>query len=138
MTGRNELMYGWVPPSLLLSRLDGNFNHPKAIETRRLVTSTVDSRAFSEVCERIVCGPFGSTLVSGEHSAEGKVVLIQPTDISDDLFALEPGWRIDEATRREKKLDLYAPGTLLLRGWDSIRIAVCCPIAHPQPRSVLL
>ena len=113
MVERNGLMYGWVPPSLLLSRLDGNFNHPDAIETRRRVTSTVNSREFRKVCNRLVCGPFGSTLVSGEHSPTGSVVLVQPTDISDDLFALEPGWRIEEATRREKDLDLYSPGTLL-------------------------
>ena len=113
MAGGNGLTYSWVPPKLLLSRLDGNFNHPKAIETRRRVASTLESRTFREVCNRIVCGPFGSALVSGEHSDRGSVVLVQPTDISDDLFALEPGWRIDEATRLEKDLDLYAPGTLL-------------------------
>lgn len=113
MGERNALMCVWVPPSLILSRLDGNFNHPTAIETRRKVSSTFNSRKFGQACTNIVCGPFGSTLLSDEHSATGEVVLVQPTDISDDLFALEPGWRLEEAKRREKNLDLYTPGTLL-------------------------
>src|SRR5262249_5298667 len=43
----------------------------------------------------------------------GAIVLIQPTDISDGGFTIEPGWKITEATLREKELPLYPSGTLL-------------------------
>jgi restriction endonuclease S subunit len=68
---------------------------------------------LGDVCNRITCGPFGSTLVADEHSDRGEVVLIQPTDIADDIFTFDSGWRIEMSTMINKGLPLCPPNALV-------------------------
>jgi hypothetical protein len=103
----------WVSPSLLGSRLDGNFNRPTAVAARAKIIRHGNARVLKELTRKIACGPFGSTLTASEQNPDGEVVLIQPTDVSDGGFTLQPGWRITESTLREKELPLYPSGTLL-------------------------
>jgi type I restriction enzyme S subunit len=102
----------WVPISLLESRLDGTFNHPKAVNARSKIINK-NSCTIEFLSNHIACGPFGSTLTASEHDTNGEIVLIQPTDISEELFSANPGWKITRATLVEKNLPIYPPNCLL-------------------------
>lgn len=108
-----EPTYQWLNSALLTGRLDPGFNSPEAVRIRAVIARNTRHRAFGDLCETISCGPFGSTLVAGEHSANGNIVLVQPTDIADDLFTFTPGWKISIETLSQKRLSLLSPGTLL-------------------------
>jgi hypothetical protein len=72
-----------------------------------------DVKDLCEVSTNIVCGPFGSTLITSDIDPDGDVVLVQPTDISGLLFNSHPEWRITEAKRCQKNLALYEPETMV-------------------------
>ena len=103
----------WVQPALIETRIDCNYNNRGAIESRDRVLGYRFTDLLREISDRIVCGPFGSTLTSDEHDSNGEVVLVQPTDISETFFAHTPGWRISRQTLKEKALRQYPAGTLL-------------------------
>ncbi|MBD1999295.1 hypothetical protein H6G00_22230 [Leptolyngbya sp. FACHB-541] len=103
-----------IPAKLVTDRLDARYNARAAVEARETIEScSLLTSKVGLLFENLVCGPFGSTLTADEHSNDGEVLLIQPTNISSDLFSLESSWRITEKTRREKDLPLYPTGSFL-------------------------
>ncbi len=102
-----------IPPAFIFDRLDGRYNSPSAVAIRKKIqTSGIEISAVSSLFE-LVCGPFGSTLTADEHSEDGEVLLIQPTNISGDIFSEASSWRIKKRDLVNKGLKLYSPGTLL-------------------------
>lgn len=104
---------GWLAPRLLRSRFDANFNRASAVAARARIQSIAEIRDLSEVSDEIVCGPFGSTLVTSDIDPNGDVILVQPTDISGELFNSTPEWKITDAMRRDRGLNLYDPETMV-------------------------
>lgn len=103
----------WLPPSLIHSRFDANYNSPLAVATRARLRNSGDIRFLEDVIVEMRCGPFGSTIMASEHSTDGDVILIQPTDISGGGFTLTPGWKITNSQLTEKGLSLCPPNSLL-------------------------
>lgn len=102
-----------IPSSLIEDRLDARYNAPLAVETRKkILTSGIQTGTVGSFYN-LVCGPFGSTLTSDEHNAKGEVLLIQPTNISGDLFSDTSSWRITKKSLIEKDLKTFPQGTLL-------------------------
>lgn len=102
-----------IPSSLIEDRLDARYNAPLAVETRKkILTSGIQTGTVGSLYN-LVCGPFGSTLTSDEHNANGEVLLIQPTNISGDSFSDTSSWRITKKALIEKDLKTYPQGTLL-------------------------
>ena len=104
---------GWLTPALMRSRVDANYNRASAVAARRRMMTIGDVKDLCEVSTNIVCGPFGSTLITSDIDPDGDVVLVQPTDISGLLFNSHPEWRITEAKRCQKNLALYEPETMV-------------------------
>lgn len=103
-----------IIPGLLGDRLDAGYNSPSAVLARRSISeSEMVQKPLSDLFEKLVCGPFGSTLTASEHKPEGEVLLIQPTNISAGSFSLEKSWRIGRRELNEKGLKLYPAGTFL-------------------------
>lgn len=102
-----------IPPAFIFDRLDGRYNSPTAVVVRKKIKSSGFKLATVSSLFELVCGPFGSTLTADEHSAEGEVLLIQPTNISGDVFSEDSSWRITQKDLIAKGLKLYKPGTLL-------------------------
>lgn len=103
----------WISPINIGDRLDGRYNSPSVVEARSKLHKYGSLCPLNKVARKINCGPFGSTLTADEHDPRGEVALVQPTDISEPLFAREPGWRISTQTAKAKSLDLYPAETLL-------------------------
>ncbi|MEW8552661.1 MAG: hypothetical protein AB2605_02615 [Candidatus Thiodiazotropha sp.] len=103
----------WIVPSQLEYRLDGRYNSAAAIAARQKIKDFGLHEKLKRLAKKISCGPFGSTLTSKEHDYNGQIILIQPTDISEGVFAQKPGWRINHNILRDKNLPLYPEGTLL-------------------------
>lgn len=102
-----------IPSSLIEDRLDARYNAPLAVETRKkILTSGIQTGTVGSLYN-LVCGPFGSTLTSDEHNANGEILLIQPTNISGDSFSDTSSWRITKKALIEKDLKTYPQGTLL-------------------------
>ena len=103
-----------VPVNLLTDRLDVRYNSFDAILARKTIAACgLQSSEVGLLFDELVCGPFGSTLTADEHSENGEVLLIQPTNINAELFSLESSWRIKKKTLLEKNLSLYSPDTFL-------------------------
>src|SRR5215510_7419545 len=113
MTMQTEPQTIWLSPELLELRLDGNFNNPRAVAARAKIQSLGAVRSLAALCREIVCGPFGSTLTASELNPNGDVVLVQPTDIAENCFTSDPGWRISDEMRIGKGLNLYPHETLV-------------------------
>lgn len=105
--------YIWISPADIGDRLDGRYNSASVVEARSKLKEYGNICPLNTVVKKISCGPFGSTLTADEHDPRGAVALVQPTDISEPLFAQEPGWRISTQTANDKSLDLYPAETLL-------------------------
>lgn len=102
-----------IPTAFISDRLDGRYNSPFAVSIRKQIkTSGIKFTQVSNVFD-LVCGPFGSTLTADEHSSGGEVLLIQPTNISGDIFSEDSSWRITKKDQVKKGLKLYDAGTLL-------------------------
>lgn len=102
----------WVDISALEGRLDSRYYSATATTSRARVRSYGATKKLGELCKRLDCGPFGSTLTEDEHDPAGDVILVQPTDITAPLFTSEPGWRITRATQRAKSLKPYPAATV--------------------------
>ncbi len=103
----------WLSPSLIHSRFDANYNSPLAVATRAKLRQFGETRVLDNVIAEMRCGPFGSTIVASEHTTDGDVILIQPTDISSGGFTLKPGWKINKSQLIEKGLSICPPNSLL-------------------------
>lgn len=103
----------WVPPKEINDRLDGRYNAPYAVKARARLSEYGILNPINEVSHEVNCGPFGSTLMASEHDPRGEIILVQPTDIREPLFAQCPGWRISLKTLSDKGLDCYPKETLL-------------------------
>jgi len=102
-----------VEPELLMDRLDGRYNNPSAVHIRRIIAkSGLPTKRVGDILD-LVCGPFGSALTADEHEANGEVLLVQPTNISEDHFSEITSWRISKHLLVRKGLKTYGPGTLL-------------------------
>ena len=102
-----------VQPKYLHHRLDVRYNSPSAVNARMAIASSgLKVRPVGQLLE-LVCGPFGSTLTSDEHCPHGEVLLVQPTNLSGELFSDDTSWRITKNDLVEKGLKLYTEGTLL-------------------------
>lgn len=102
-----------VQPEFLHNRLDVRYNSPSAVSARvAIVNSGIKTQSVDQILD-LVCGPFGSTLTADEHCDDGEVLLIQPTNLSGDLFSEDKSWRISTKDLIEKGLKLYPEGTLL-------------------------
>src|SRR5690349_24317064 len=111
--GGRKMTASWIPTRLIEPRLDGTYNNPGAVAARAVIQRFSPRANIRTLSKSVVCGPFGSTLTADEQQADGEVVLIQPTDFSEGLFTLHPGWRVNEETLEEKGLKLYGAGCLL-------------------------
>src|SRR5439155_26890883 len=98
---------------LIHSRFDANYNSPLAVATRGKIRQAGEIRFLEDVIAEMRCGPFGSTIMASDHSTDGDVTLIQPTDISSGSFTLTPGWKITKTQLAEKGLTLCPPNSLL-------------------------
>jgi hypothetical protein len=94
----------WLPAALIGKRLDGTYNSPRAVSARLKIKSFEKTCYLKKMSIKITCGPFGSTLMAAEQDVNGEIILVQPTDISNNLFTTTPGWRISRSTLNEKNL----------------------------------
>lgn len=102
-----------IEPELLMDRLDGRYNNPNAVQIRReIVKSGLPTKRVCDILD-LACGPFGSTLTADQHMPDGEVLLVQPTNISEDQFTTKSSWRISKEILDKKGLKTYKPGTLL-------------------------
>ena len=89
----------WVPSNLLDDRLDARYNSPGAVAARRRIAECgIASEKLEKLFDKLVCGPFGSTLTANEHDERGEILLAQPTNINEPLFTIEQSWRISRST----------------------------------------
>jgi len=103
-----------IAPELLADRLDARYNSKAAVALRQLLKDChLNAAPMSEVFTKVSCGPFGSTLTEDEFSADGDVLVVQPTNISGDFFSTDSAWRISRAVLESKGLPLYSPGTFV-------------------------
>jgi type I restriction enzyme, S subunit len=103
-----------VPINLLTDRLDVRYNSRAAVFSRETIaTCGLPSAKVGSLFKSLVCGPFGSTLTADEHSEAGEVLLVQPTNISSELFSSDSSWKIKEKTRQDKNLPLYPAKSFL-------------------------
>jgi len=104
---------GWLPTSLLRSRFDANFNRASAVEARAKIDRNSSAVDFRNICTELVCGPFGSTILSSDIDPSGDVVWVRPTEISGSHFQDDGQSRITEIMRVDRGLELYGPETML-------------------------
>ena len=109
----NPTEFGWLPPSLLRSRIDANFNRATAIQARARIAKIGEIKDFSEVCTELVCGPFGSTILASDFDTAGDVVWVRPTEISGNLFSDKGQSRITDSMRISRGLKLYDAETMV-------------------------